>query len=188
MAKRGDAVRSRIALTLREYPGLHLEAVARSARTSAPLAHHHLTRLEIDGQASSIRVGRRRHYFLRDIPAGSFERIAIMRQPLAFAILLSLLQHGSATHGTLKRDLQFTGSTIRYHLQSLTRMGLVSQQAPGDEYRLAQPLDVQLLMRRYPPPREILEAFGDLWGRFQRGGKQAPRVDARGKLRLKERR
>lgn len=185
MAKRGDAVRGRIAQALREYPGLHLEAVARSARTSAPLAHHHLTRLEIDGHASSIRVGRRRHYFLRDVPAGVFERIAVIRQPLAFAILLSLLHHGRASHGTLKRDLQFTGSTIRYHLQRLSRMGIVLQESPGHEYSLAQPLDIQLLLRRYPPPREVLEAFGDLWGRFQRGGKQGPRADGLGKVRLR---
>lgn len=186
MAKRGDATRTRITRTLLEWPGLHLESIARAARTSAPLALHHLIKLEIDGEASSIKLGRRRHYFLRDIPASAFERIAILRQPLPFALLLSLLHHGQATHGALKRDLQFNGSTIRYHLSRLERAGLVRQETPGADYALVQPLDVQLMMRRYPPPRELLEAFGDVWGRFLRGGKRAPRVDHAGKLRVKE--
>lgn len=186
MAKRGDATRARVAQALREWPGLHLEAVARAARTSAPLALHHLTALEIEGEASSIRLGRRRHYFLRDVPAGAFERIAILRQPLPFALLLSLLHQGRATHGALKRDLQFSGSTIRYHIARLERLGLVEQSGPGTEYTLSRALDIQMMMRRYPPPKEILEAFGDLWGRFLRGGKSAPRVDHAGRLHVKE--
>lgn len=188
MAKRGDAMRTRITIALREWPGLHLEAIARAARTSAPLALHHLTNLEIDGEASSIRVGRRRHYFLRDVPAGAFERIAIIRQPLPFALILSLLHQGRATHGALRRDLQFAGSTVRYHLSRLERMGLVRHGGPGAEYALSRPLDAEMMMRRYPPPKEILEAFGDVWGRFLRGDKSAPRVDHSGRLHVQEER
>lgn len=188
MADRGDAMRARIVQTLRDWPGLHLESIARASQTSATLAHHHLTRLEIDGDASSIRVGRRRHYFLRDIPAGAFERIAIIRQPLPFALILSLLHQGPATHGALKRDLQFTGSTIRYHLSRLERLDLVRQSAPGTQYALSRPLDIQMMMRRYPPPKEILEAFGDVWGRFVRGGESASRVDHSGRLHVQEER
>lgn len=169
MTRRTDATVRRIAHVLRDWPGLHLHAVAREARMSAPLVAHHLTALEIQGEASSIRMGRRRHYFLRDVPAGSFERIAILRQPLPFALLLSLLHQGPATHGALKQDLKFTGSTIHYHLARLDQMGFVRHPAAGSSYELARPLDIQMMMRRYPPTRELLNAFSDLWDRFLRG-------------------
>ena len=170
-ARRGARTRQNVIAAVNDYPGLHLEALSHVTRTSAPLVQHHLRALLREHRLVVEKTGRSPRYFPLNVSPSKRAKLAILREPLPFAIALSLIHHGETHHAHIARDVQFTRSTISYHLRRLVDRGIASHHRERQTYALRYRLDVELLLRSHPPPKPLLEGFGDLWGRFLRGEK-----------------
>ena len=170
-ARRGPRTRQHVLAAIDAYPGLHLEALSHMTRTSAPLVQHHVRALLSEHRLVAEKTGRSPRYFPLNVSPSKRAKLALLREPLPFAIALSLIHHGETHHARIARDVQFARSTISYHLRKLVDRGIVRHDRERQTYVLLHRFDVELLLRSHPPPKPLLEGFGDLWGRFLRGEK-----------------
>lgn len=170
-AGRGTRTRRNVLAAVNAYPGLHLEAISYVTRASAPLVQYHLRALFREHRVVVEKTRRRTRYFPPTMSPSKRAKLALLREPLPFAIALSLIHHGETHHARIARDVQFARSTISYHLRKLVDRGIVCHYRERQTYALFHRFDVELLLRSHPPPKPLLEGFGDLWGRFLRGEK-----------------
>lgn len=170
-ARRGAGTRRNVLAAVNAYPGLHLEAISYVTHASAPLVQYHLRALVREHRLLAEKIGRSPRYFPINMSPSKRAKLALLREPLPFAIALSLIHHGETHHARIARDVQFTRGTISYHVRKLVDRGIVRHHRERQTYALLHRLDIELLLRSHPPPKPLLEGFGDLWGRFLRGEK-----------------
>jgi DNA-binding transcriptional regulator GbsR (MarR family)/DNA-binding transcriptional ArsR family regulator len=171
-------MRRRILLTVEAYPGLHLRAIQRRARTSAMLAEYHLNVLENLGLITShIERGYRRFFPVRTGPlhldATDKRWLGLLRRPPVLGITLLLLEKSPLAAVALAELSGMPLSTSLYQLKQMQAAGLIGQEREAGRTKvvLADRARVLEILRAYRPTPDVLTRYAELWSRvFQTMG------------------
>lgn len=165
---------------LLRLPGLNLAGLARAAGVGESLARYHLGMLLRASLAMEDRATGHTRYF--PAVAGAFgpedtvdrrdkALVAVLRRagPLRMVLELLVRPGHEATMGELAKAAGVAAGTATYHIGKLVKLGAVQVRDEGRlrHIHLVEPERVQALLARYPPPKDLVAAFTDLWDQVQ---------------------
>lgn len=169
------ASRRRIYQLLLDYPGLHLNDVARRLEDlSDSTVRYHLDRLVREGLVSQTQEGGYLRFYPR-VEGGPARRdlldprqkraLALLRQRVPLGVVLHLLAHGPTSQGDLAVALGVAASTLAHHLDKLRDAELVTKEREGRRvlYRLVDAPAVGDLLYRFEATPDLADAFVDLF-------------------------
>ncbi|MHB1261883.1 MAG: ArsR family transcriptional regulator [Thermoplasmatota archaeon] len=159
------AMRRRLYAAVREYPGIHVRAVARHLDTSLALVEYHLDRLRAHGLVTVDKNDRYVRLYAQDAAApGQEDRpaLAVLRERLPLQVTLCLLDKGPTRHKDLADELAIGKSKLSFHLRKLEAAGVVARDADG-LFGVADIARVQRLLLEFPPTSDLREEFADVW-------------------------
>jgi DNA-binding transcriptional ArsR family regulator len=172
----GEAsARGRLYEAILRVPGLTVAGLAREASLSEASVRHHLRSLVHEGWALEEPDGQPRYFARSPGPLGPRELldrrdkpvVALLRRPGPLRIALDLLLRPGheATMGELASAAGFSPANTTYHVSQLARAGVVGVLERGRNrvVSLAEPAKVHALLVRFPPPRDLVQGFVDLW-------------------------
>lgn len=176
--------RRRLYQTLQAYPGLHLAALAREADVEEALARYHMRVLVKRGLATEIEEGGFVRYYPRveseigardTVDRADKAALALLRRPVPLRMVLALLDAGPdgipgpATMGELSDAAGVSPSTATYHVGNLEEAGIVVTERQGRSkvVQLADAKHVVDLLAMYPPPRDVVEGFIEVWDQLE---------------------
>lgn len=133
-------------------PGIHFNGLVRELGLANGQVQFHMHRLLGDGTIVKEELYGRTHYYPPE--TGEFERgaLAMLRRETARAILMVLIDEGSARPASVAETLDIARSTLEWHLDHLVEQGLVTKHR-GDHNR------VRLVSNR---PAETLRLLADI--------------------------
>jgi predicted transcriptional regulator len=168
--------RRRVYATLLRLPGLNLAELARHAGVGESLARYHVTVLLRSDLAHEERsAGHPRFFPSSPSPEGMRDTVdrrdkallALLRRPGPLRIVLELqVREGhQATMGELARAAGVSPGTATYHVAKLVKLGAILMRDDGRLRfaELVEPGRIMGLLARYPPPRDLVQAFTELW-------------------------
>lgn len=167
--------RRRLYEALMAYPGLHLAELARQADVEEKLARYHIRVLVKSGLATKKREGNKNLYYPKvEADLGSKEVIdrrdkealGLLRRPVPLRMVLALLDaEEGLTMGEIAEAAAVSRSTATYHVEKLKDAELVRVTVEGRARRVH--LDdherVSELLSEYPPPKDIVSGFVEMW-------------------------
>lgn len=171
--------RRRLYEALLEYPGLHLAELARQAGVEEKLARYHIRVLVKAGLATEKREGNKNLYYPKvEAGIGSKEVIdrrdkdalALLRRPVPLRMILALLDaEEGLTMGEMAEAAAVSRSTATYHVDKLKGAELVHVSVEGRSRRvhLTDHDRVAELLTEYPPPKDIVSGFVDMWDNLE---------------------
>ena len=120
----------RLLAAARARPGLTLSELRESISTSWGSLYRSLQRLEALGMVRYQTVGRRKLLFVAGDPEPSdqavvMEAAAILRQPTARMVALSILMRPGRSVPDVAASLQLTPRVVYHHVQRLLAVGLI---------------------------------------------------------------
>jgi predicted transcriptional regulator len=158
---------------VQRYPGVHFREILRRLRIPLGTLDYHIYRLSRQGLLETRDVGGHRcvfpsHPVGQGPPLPEYDKtvLAVLRQPVTRAILLSLLLEGTVTAQKLAPELQVSASTLSYYLDRLEGLGLIDRgrsYPPPRPLRLNSPQEVRRILLANPP---LPEALPDRWVRL----------------------
>jgi DNA-binding transcriptional ArsR family regulator len=162
---------------LLEYPGLHLRELTREIDLSPTTVRYHLdTLVDADLVTRTDEDGYTRFYPRVEsepgprevVGADEKELLNLLRQRVPLGIVLHLLNEGPTPQGELAESLDVARSTASYHLDKLQEAGAVTSERDGRSvlYSLVDPVETGDLVHRFEPPRDLADAFADLFESF----------------------
>lgn len=174
--KNAPETRRKVYATLLAVPGLNLSALARAAGVGESLTRYHLGMLMRAELAREDKdVGHARYYPVVSGPLGPTETvdrrdkalIAVLRRagPLRMVLELQVRTHNRATMGDLARAAGVSPGTATYHIGKLRDLGAIDTIEEG-RLRivvLLEPERIKRLLAKFPPPRDLVQSFTDLW-------------------------
>lgn len=161
-------VRRRLFQIVREFPGLHIRELQRSAGIDYPLCDYHLRYLESHGLVNSLEEGGYKRYFPSAPASGhayteAEKRIlSCLRQTVPLRIVLTLLE-GPARHVEIVDQIGVSKSTASYHLGRMEAVGVVRLEPVTKAYELREKETVARLLYTHRPHRSGVDAFADAW-------------------------
>lgn len=167
--------RRRLYEALMSYPGLHLAELARQAEVEEKLARYHIRVLVKSGLATKKREGNKNLYYPKvEAELGSKEvidrrdkeAIGLLRRPVPLRMVLALLDtEEGLTMGEMAEAAAVSRSTATYHVEKLKESELVRVTVEGRARRvhLEDPERVAELLSEYPPPKDIVSGFVEMW-------------------------
>lgn len=171
-------LRRQLHRTVAQYPGLHAAELARRTGVKEPSARYHLRMMVRLGLANEVEEAG----YLRYYPAGTTEpaplalgrnekrALAILRRPVPLRIVLALLgQEEPRGMGWIAEQAGVANGTATYHVKNLHTAEIVEIQQRHRE-RLVHVRDpdwVIRLLTHYPPPRDVVEGFVELWDQLE---------------------
>lgn len=166
--------RRRVFETVRDYPGLHLRALARETDLGVKHVEYHLRRLEQSGLVSARDEDRYRCFYPRE--EGSVGRrevvgreqkraLSMLRRPVPLHIVVLLLDRTEMTHKQLLEHVDVAHGTLSYHLKKLEKDGIIETQKAGRErrLRLRDADEIEGLLMRFKPPDRVVQGFIEAW-------------------------
>lgn len=172
-------LRRRLFHTVLQYPGLHAAELARQAQVGEPTTRYHLHVMTKLGLAKEVEErGYLRYYPAKPseeaqkMPLGRNEKaaLAVLRRPVPLRIVLALLGEGEpCSMGWVAEQAGVSNGTATYHVKNLQKAEVVEVVRRHRE-RLAtvrDPLWTTRLLRDYPPPRDVVEGFVELWDNLE---------------------
>jgi DNA-binding transcriptional ArsR family regulator len=157
---------------VREHPGAHVRGMARDLGLATGDLHYHLFWLERNGFVKTMKNGFYRFVF----PTMVFREdqevlLGVLSQETPREILLLLLQ-GMVTQGGLAKGLGHSQPTVSWHMDRLTRLGVVSKRrtSDGTVYEVAADRDDVLRFVRSYYPRTWKRWAGRLGSLVARAG------------------
>lgn len=167
--------RRRLYEALMAYPGLHLAELARQADVEEKLARYHIRVLVKSGLATKKREGNKNLYYPKvEAELGSKEVIdrrdkealGLLRRPVPLRMVLALLDaEEGLTMGEIAEAAAVSRSTATYHVEKLKDAELVRVEVEGRARRvhLDDHQRVSELLSEYPPPKDIVSGFVEMW-------------------------
>lgn len=159
--------RRRILAAVREYPGLHLRELARQLDTSVALVEYHVPFLVDAGlvRAETDQRYQRLYPLGEAVPLSKRDRrwLGLLRERLPLQVVLHLL-HPDCTgrHKDIADRLGMGKSKLTFHLQKLSRAGLVEKTGEGT-FHLVDAARVSRLLLENKPTPDLREEFAGLW-------------------------
>lgn len=159
------AARDEILNIIRNYPGLHLRAVARQADTSLNLVQYHVQGLSDAGEIELGLDGGKVRAYPPGLPTRQRQLLGALREPKRAAIISHLLQ-GPSSHADMARALKIGKSTLSFHLSYLAEAGIIER---ADAVSLANPEAVRDVMAQYKQTPGAVDRLTSLWGKLYDG-------------------
>lgn len=157
--------RAQIHDLVRQYPGLHLRALARQADTSLHLVQYHAQALSEAGDIDLALDGGKLRAFPPGLGLVQRRILGALREPKRAAIMLHLLNQ-PCHHGVLARALKVGKSTLSFHVQYLQDAELISREKV---LNLEQPDVVEEILQTYPETPDAADRLGSVWSSLYRG-------------------
>lgn len=170
MAPPDATARKRVYDMVWGYPGLHMRQVARLLEYDPSLVEYHLNQLQKQGLITSFDLGGYRRFFplASDAPPLTHEErriLGLLRQEMLFAVVMLLLERGSAQNTELASLLGLSKATLTYHLKILVKAGIVRKTPRGEQrgFQLEDPERIRVLLRRYRPAPDLVDEYSRMW-------------------------
>lgn len=163
--------RRRLVRTIENAPGVHFNELGRRLDLAPGQVQHHLRRLVRDGSVVREPLYGRTHYYPPEYDHLERARIALLRRETTRDVLVTLLEDGPASPGTVAETLDLARSTLEWHLGHLVEQELVEKRR-DDRNRVTlaavEPTEsLQLLAEIEPAHRDRLtDRFERLVDRF----------------------
>lgn len=180
----GDDVlaRKRIYDLIWQYPGLHLRQIHRFIGHDLSLVEYHVNQLEQQGIVTSFDQGGYRRFFPLSSPQQPLTPddrriLGMLRQAVPFAVVMLLLDRGTALHKEIAQAVGLSKSATTYQLKKLMHAGILRKVPRGEErgFSLESPERMRQLLKFYRPTPDIIDAYGELWDQaYERPGPPPP--------------
>lgn len=147
-----QATRRRIYEHVAAHPGQHMRELQRQLAMSGGTLEYHLRVLTREGLLTERRQGRYLRYFAAAQMGGAEkDALGLLRQEVPRRILALLVAQPEQSHGGLLQQFRLAPSTLTFHMQKLTRAGLVVATRHGREtrYRVADPALIARLLTQH---------------------------------------
>ncbi len=149
-------------------PGLHFRELQRRLDMPVGMLSYHLNVLIQRGLIVAKKEGKYTRYFANTTMTREERQImGLLRNSIARKIVIYLLQEGEKSHGEIARYLNLRPSTLSYHLNRLTRRGLLDRDIRGREtyYRVKKPQEVAFIIIKYRKSflDALVDNFASLW-------------------------
>ena len=102
----------------------HYNQIKRGLGLTNGTVAHHLRVLERNGIIKSIENGRKKHFYVGDLP----EDFSDEPSEIEGVILTEIADHPGISYGALAKKLGFSPSTISYYVKRLTEKDLVDSE------------------------------------------------------------
>ena len=165
----GDT-RARIADHVAANPGVHFSELVRALDLAPGQVQYHLRQLRDEEVVAEDRYGRT-HYYPPDCDAFERRAIAVLRRETAADVVATLLRRGPSSPGSVAEDVDIARSTLEFHLDRLTDLGIVAKRR--DERGrvtlvLERPEETAAILRTVDPslPDRLVDRFGRLLDRL----------------------
>ncbi|MFC6976781.1 winged helix-turn-helix transcriptional regulator [Halomicroarcula sp. GCM10025709] len=149
-----SSVRERVRDHVHANPGVHFNQLARDLDIATGQAQYHLRKLRRSGDVTAEEIRGRSHYFDDGYDAWERRVLGLYRRETAREIIVTLLEDGPLSAGTLTDRLGVARSTISWQVSSLRDAGIVEQQY-GERGRavvsLTRPDETQRLLQEVTP-------------------------------------
>lgn len=177
-ADEAPSTRGRLYEALLRVPGLHLARLAREAGVPEAAARYHMRHLVRSGLAIEEGPEGSHRYFPRRDPALGAREVdrrdkpvlAMLRRPVPLRMVAELLVHPEhrLSMGELAQAARVSAPNAHYHVGRMARLGLVvvSDQGRQRIVALVEPERIRNLLARFPPPRDLVQSFTDVWDRL----------------------
>jgi predicted transcriptional regulator len=159
---------------VQRYPGVHLREIRRRLAIPIGTLDYHLYQL---GRKGLIAVRFQGGYkccfpetppgFGTPIPEEEKVLLALLRQEVPRAILLTLYLDGPVSPQRLGEGIATSPSNLSYFLKRLEAVGVLERSGAGTTrtVRLLEPTRIHAILLRYPPlPEGSLDRFLRFWG------------------------
>jgi predicted transcriptional regulator len=120
-----NETRERIAAAIAADPGVYFSELVRTLDLAPGQVQYHLRKLG-DRVVAADLYGRT-HYYPPDTDAFERRALAVLRRETAADIVVSLLRHGPSAPATVADRVDVARSTLEWHLERLTDLGLVAK-------------------------------------------------------------
>lgn len=137
MTSQGDVTRTRLMQVVRADPGMHVRRLAQIAGLAWTTCEHHLRCMEEQGLVSRRLVqGRWRVYASDEVPASSFERTGLMRDPRNQCIVDVVTASPGQPQEVVSALAGLPQSTLSRRMACLEEAGLIKRRRDGRSHRV----------------------------------------------------
>jgi len=147
--------RDRIHEYIKNNPGSHLRKISKQLAIALGDTQYHLNYLENSGLVKSKKKGMYKVYYTFSILEERDESIlAILQQETPREIIVYLVEHPGSTQGEIANHLDFSPSTINWHMSQLIEGGIIGSQKDRQFVRYyieGNIKDVTTLLKLYHP-------------------------------------
>ena len=160
--------RRRIYDYLRERPGIHLRKMQRELGMALGTLEYHLYRLERAGMVAVRRLGRFKAYYPEGmVDLRDKDLLYFLRQEMPRRIAMASVERPGVTFQELAAWVPISPSTLSFHLQKLTKAGILVSDKLGREktYRCPDADRVRRLIVDFRATfvDDLVDRFADAW-------------------------
>lgn len=146
--------RERLASHVRSHPGIHFSGLVRALDLAPGQVQYHLRRLRASDDVVEESLAGRTHYYPPGYDGWERRTLATLRRETAGDVVGYLLEAGEARPARVAEEVDIARSTLEWHLDRLTEVGLVEKRR-DDRNRVvllpARPAATVRLLREADP-------------------------------------